>query len=241
PAALRPVVGRQRLPARRRGPHRRADARRDRRGGGVRGRLHRPHVPGHRRAARAAGDRLPEPPRRLPRRRVRLRRPARGVRAPAPARARRRQLRAGGRLDAMTAALTDVLRCELPLQLAPMGSVSATPALPLAIARAGGHAMYPGLALPPAALAPAIDALAAETAAFGVNFIVPMMNRGSLELAAERAPYVDFFLAEPDPALVALAREHGAVCGWQVESADEARAAEAAGCGVVIAKGWESG
>jgi NAD(P)H-dependent flavin oxidoreductase YrpB (nitropropane dioxygenase family) len=35
--------------------------------------------------------------------------------------------------------------------------------------------------------------------------------------------------------------EGGAVCGWQVESAEEARAAEAAGCDVVIAKGWESG
>jgi len=68
-----------------------------------------------------------------------------------------------------------------------------------------------------------------------------MIDRASLELAAERAPYVDFFLAEPDPALVALVREHGGVCGWQVESADEARAAEAAGCEVVIAKGWESG
>ena len=141
----------------------------------------------------------------------------------------------------MTTPVTDLLRCELPLQLAPMGSASATPALPLAIARAGGHAMYPGLALPPAALAPVIDALAAETVAFGVNFIVPMIDRASLELAAERAPYVDFFLAEPDPALVALVREHGGVCGWQVESADEARAAEAAGCEVVIAKGWESG
>jgi NAD(P)H-dependent flavin oxidoreductase YrpB (nitropropane dioxygenase family) len=119
--------------------------------------------------------------------------------------------------------------------------VSATPALALAVAGAGGHAVYPGLALPPAALAPAIDALAAETAAFGVNFIVPMINRASLEIAAERAPYVDFFLAEPDPALVALVREHGGVCGWQVESADEARAAEAAGCEIVIAKGWESG
>ena len=141
----------------------------------------------------------------------------------------------------MTTLVTDLLRCELPLQLAPMGSASATPALPLAVARAGGHAMYPGLALPPAALAPVIDALAAETAAFGVNFIVPMIDRASLELAAERAPYVDFFLAEPDAALVALVREHGGVCGWQVESADEARAAEAVGCEVVIAKGWESG
>ena len=60
-------------------------------------------------------------------------------------------------------------------------------------------------------------------------------------MAAERAPYVDFFLADPDPALVALVHAGGAVCGWQVESVEEARAAEAAGCDVVIAKAWESG
>jgi nitronate monooxygenase len=137
--------------------------------------------------------------------------------------------------------LTDLLHCELPIQLAPMGSVSATPRLPLAVARAGGHAVYPALALPPPAIGPVVEALADETSAFGVNFIVPLMDRGSLELALERAPYVDFFLADPDPALVALVRDRGAVCGWQVESAEEARAAEAAGCDVVIAKGWESG
>jgi nitronate monooxygenase len=137
--------------------------------------------------------------------------------------------------------LTTLLRCELPIQLAPMGSVSATAALPLAVAGAGGHAMYPALALPPPALAPVLEALSAGTAAFGVNFIVPLMDPASLELAAERAPYVDFFLAEPDAALVARVREGGGVCGWQVESAEEARAAEAAGCDVVIAKGLESG
>ena len=135
----------------------------------------------------------------------------------------------------------ELLRCELPIQLAPMGSVSATAALPLAVARAGGHGMYPGLALPPAALAPVLDALAAATAAFGVNFIVGMMDRGSLELAIERAPYVDFFLAAPDPALVQLVHAGGGACGWQVETAEQARAAEAAGCDLVIAKAWESG
>ena len=79
----------------------------------------------------------------------------------------------------MTTRLTDLLRCDLPIQLAPMGSVSATPALPLAVASAGGHAMYPGLVLPPAALAPVLDALAEQTTAFGVNFIVPLMDRES--------------------------------------------------------------
>jgi nitronate monooxygenase len=141
----------------------------------------------------------------------------------------------------MTRRLTELLRCELPIQLAPMGSVSATAALPLAVAAAGGHGMYPGLTLPPPALGPVLDALAERTGAFGVNFIAPLMDRGSLELAIERAPYVDFFLADPDPDLVALVHAGGAVCGWQVESGDEARAAEAAGCDVVIAKAWESG
>jgi nitronate monooxygenase len=135
----------------------------------------------------------------------------------------------------------DLLHCDLPIQLAPMGSVSATPALPLAVAAAGGHGMYPGLALPPAAIEPVIDALAARTRAFGVNFIVPLMDRASLELAVERVPYIDFFLADPDAALVALVHAGGKTCGWQVESAPEARAAEAAGCDLVIAKAWESG
>ena len=137
--------------------------------------------------------------------------------------------------------LLELWRSELPIQLAPMGSVSATPRLALAVAAAGGHAMYPALALPPPALAPAVDALADAGAAFGVNFIVPTMDPGSLELALERAPYVDFFLEDPDPALVDRVHAAGAVCGWQVETADEARAAEAAGCDVVIAKAWESG
>jgi NAD(P)H-dependent flavin oxidoreductase YrpB (nitropropane dioxygenase family) len=54
-------------------------------------------------------------------------------------------------------------------------------------------------------------------------------------------PYIDFFLADPDAALVELVHAGGKTCGWQVESAPEARAAEAAGCDLVIAKAWESG
>jgi NAD(P)H-dependent flavin oxidoreductase YrpB (nitropropane dioxygenase family) len=136
--------------------------------------------------------------------------------------------------------LTGLLKCELPIQLAPMGSVSVTAALPLAVARAGGHPVYPALGLPPRALAPVLDALG-QVAAFGVNFLVPLMDHRSLELVAERATYVDFFLGEADPALVDTVHAGGALCGWQVESAEEARGAEASGCDVVIAKGWESG
>jgi len=135
----------------------------------------------------------------------------------------------------------ELWRCELPIQLAPMGSVSATPRLALAVAAAGGHAMYPALALPRAALAPVVDALAGAGAAFGVNFLLSMLDPDSLELAIERAPYIDFFLGDADPALVERVRAAGAVCGWQVETAEEARAAEAAGCDLVVAKAWESG
>ena len=135
----------------------------------------------------------------------------------------------------------ELWRSELPIQLAPMGSVSATPRLALAVAAAGAHAMYPALALPPPALAPAVDALADADATFGVNFLVPMLDPESLEVALARAPYVDFFLGDADPALVERVHAAGAVCGWQVETAGEARAAEAAGCDLVVAKAWESG
>jgi NAD(P)H-dependent flavin oxidoreductase YrpB (nitropropane dioxygenase family) len=141
----------------------------------------------------------------------------------------------------MSERLCRMLQCDLPIQLAPMGSVSASERLPLAVAAAGAHAMLPGLALPPSVLAPMVDALASATKAFGVNFIVPLIDSASLAVAIERAPYVDFFLADPDARLVGRVHAGGAACGWQVESVEEARAAEAAGCDVVIAKAWESG
>ena len=137
--------------------------------------------------------------------------------------------------------LTELLGCDVPIQLAPMGCVSVTPTLPLAVTlgRCPRHVSR--------ARAAALRARAGDRRARGAG--APLrreLHRAadgprSLELAAERARYVDFFLADPDPALVALVHAAGAVCGWQVESGEEARAAEAAGCDVVIAKAWESG
>src|SRR3954453_15175959 len=101
----------------------------------------------------------------------------------------------------MSERLCRILPRDLPIQLAPMGSVAASARLPSAVAAAGAHGMYPGLALPPSALAPVLDPLAAATAGIGVNFSVPFMDPGSLALATEPAPYVDFFLADPDPLL----------------------------------------
>jgi NAD(P)H-dependent flavin oxidoreductase YrpB (nitropropane dioxygenase family) len=59
--------------------------------------------------------------------------------------------------------------------------------------------------------------------------------------AAERAPVVDFFYADPDPALVDIVHAAGALASWQIGSVEEARAAVDAGCDFVIAQGTEAG
>ena len=141
----------------------------------------------------------------------------------------------------MTTRLTDLLRCDLPIQLAPMGACPRRPPFRSPWQRRAATACTPVSRSRRPRSHRCSTPSAEQTAAFGVNFIVPLMDRESLELAVERAPYVDFFLADADPELVALVHDGGAVCGWQVESADEARAAEAAGCDLVIAKAWESG
>ena len=135
---------------------------------------------------------------------------------------------------------TAIAGCRVPIQLAPMpGPV--TPELALAVARAGGHVSYPCVATSPRATAAILDRLTAETRAISANFIVPMLDHAVLETALERVPMVDFHAGEPSPALVE--RAHGAGCrvGWQVGSLRTARAAQEAGCDLIIAQGNEAG
>jgi nitronate monooxygenase len=136
---------------------------------------------------------------------------------------------------------TRLVGCELPIELAPIGAAGQTTRLALAVTRAGGHAMYPGVFLTAAELSADIDELRAETQAFGVNFIAPLLDRECLELAAERAPVVEFFYGDPDPELVDVVHRGGALASWQVGSAEEAVAAVACGCDLVVAQGTEAG
>jgi NAD(P)H-dependent flavin oxidoreductase YrpB (nitropropane dioxygenase family) len=86
-----------------------------------------------------------------------------------------------------------------------------------------------------------LDELPPESA-IGVNFLVPFLeDRSVVEVAAARAGLVDFFWGDPDPELIALVHAGGALASWQVGSAEEARAASAAGCDIVVAQGVEAG
>ena len=58
-----------------------------------------------------------------------------------------------------------------------------------------------------------------------------------IELLASRLPIVEFFYEWPDASRVPA----NVICGWQVGSVDEAKAAVDAGCRYVIAQGMEAG
>ena len=137
---------------------------------------------------------------------------------------------------------TDLAGCRLPLQQAPMGGVASGPDLAAAVSAAGGLGMVAAIQGSASALDAVLDAVAARTdAPFGVNFLMPFVNRELVAIAAARVRVVDFFYGDPDPALVALVHGGGALAGWQVGSAAEARAAVDAGCDLVVAQGVEAG
>src|SRR5438046_848875 len=123
----------------------------------------------------------------------------------------------------ITTAFTELVGCEVPIQQAGMGAAS-TAELAAAVSSAGGLGL----------LAAAVDDLTADidavlrTAAgrpFGVNFLMPFFDRAVLDVVAPRVRLVEFYWSQPDPALVGVAHDAGALAGWQVGSVDEALAA----------------
>jgi NAD(P)H-dependent flavin oxidoreductase YrpB (nitropropane dioxygenase family) len=87
-----------------------------------------------------------------------------------------------------------------------------------------------------------LDPLPRQTRSrIGVNFLVPFLDRESLEIAASRVRVVEFFFGEPDADLVERAHGADALAAWQVGSVEEARAAAGAGCDFLVAQGIEAG
>ena len=140
-------------------------------------------------------------------------------------------------------AFTDLVGCQVPIQLAPMGGGVVTSELAIAVSTAGGLGMLQRVG--PGPLADRIGRLEqAQAGPFGVNFTLYHRSpgdRAEIELAAGRARLVEFFWADPDPALVELVHAGGALAGWQVGSVGEAKRAVDAGCDLVVAQGVEAG
>ena len=140
----------------------------------------------------------------------------------------------------MDSRFTELVGCALPLQLAGMGGFN--PELAAAVSIAGGFGMIGVGGSPGPVVERLVDATVALTSKpFGVNFLMPFLDRDGVVAAASRVRLVEFFYGDPDQSLVDLVHEGGALAGWQVGSADEARAAEDAGCDLVVAQGTEAG
>jgi NAD(P)H-dependent flavin oxidoreductase YrpB (nitropropane dioxygenase family) len=116
------------------------------------------------------------------------------------------------------------------------GGISDAP-LASAVCDAGGLGMVGGSGLTP--IGEMLDEMGDRT--FGVNFLMPFLDREAVKVAASRARVVEFFYGDPSPELVDLVHEGGALAAWQVGSPDEASAAAAAGCDFVVAQGTEAG
>ena len=78
---------------------------------------------------------------------------------------------------------------------------------------------------------------ALTTAPVGCTCIAHFVQPDVVELIASRMPIIEFFYEWPDPTRVPA----NVICGWQVGSLDEAKAAVDAGSGYVIAQGMEAG
>jgi nitronate monooxygenase len=134
---------------------------------------------------------------------------------------------------------TELTGCRVPVQQAPMGSVS-TAALAVAVAEAGGVGSIGMLGMSPAQVDKLLGGIAARTSGvLAANFLTSDIDPEAVAAAAARVRIVDFFWT--DPALVEVAHRGGALACWQVGSLAEARAATAAGCDVVVVQGTEAG
>jgi nitronate monooxygenase len=141
----------------------------------------------------------------------------------------------------LATSFTDLVGCRVPIQQAPMGSVS-TPALAVAVADAGGVGTITAMGLTALQLDGMLAEMTARTGGvLAANFLTEHIDRDAVAAAAARVRIVDFFWVDPDPSLVEVAHRSGALACWQVGSLEEAQAAADAGCDVVVVQGTEAG
>lgn len=140
----------------------------------------------------------------------------------------------------LTTAFTELVGCEVPIQLAPMGSLC-SPELIDAVVSAGGMGMASAPMAPAAAVIPLLDGLSARERPIGFNMLLPFLDVEVVEAAAERCRYVDFYHGAIDASLIERVHAGGALAGWQVGDTEEAREAVDAGCDLLVVRGIEGG
>lgn len=141
----------------------------------------------------------------------------------------------------MDTPFTELVGCSVPVQQAPMGSVS-SPDLAVAVADAGAVGTVTALGVPPAVLVRRLDEMRRRTSGvLSANIVTADVDDRLVTEVAERVRLVDFFWFDPSPRLVEVVHRSGALVGWQVGSVAEARAAVDAGCDVVTVQGVEAG
>jgi nitronate monooxygenase len=139
----------------------------------------------------------------------------------------------------------DLLCCDVPIVLAGMGGVARSE-LVAAVTEAGGFGFLGMVRESPALIAAEIAAVRARTARpFGVNLVPaatkpPLLEAELRACIAARVHAVTLFWDLSVETMRRL-RGEGVLVACQVGSVDEARAAEDAGAGLLIAQGREAG
>jgi nitronate monooxygenase len=141
----------------------------------------------------------------------------------------------------MRTPLCDLLGIEAPVVLAPMGG-AVTPTLTAAVSNAGALGMLPLSWTPPEEIATIVDETRQQTEhPFGVNLGLAWDQRERLASALTAGIRVVSFFWGDASGVIGEAREADAIVFVTVGTADEGRAAAAAGADVVVAQGWEAG
>ncbi len=141
----------------------------------------------------------------------------------------------------MRTPLCDLVGVEAPVVLAPMGG-AVTPTLAAAVSNAGALGMLPLTWTPPEEIAAIVEETRRQTERpFGVNLGLAWEQRERLASVLRAGVRVLSFFWGDASDVIAEAREAGAIVLVTVGTADEGRAAAAAGADVVVAQGWEAG
>jgi len=129
----------------------------------------------------------------------------------------------------METRFTDLVGCELPIQLAAMGGGVGTTELAAAVITAGAFGMVSWITEP-------------APGACGMNYLMPFApSPDAIQEAVKSVRVVEFFYGEPAADLVGAAHAGGALAGWQVGSVAEAATAAESGCDYLVAQGIEAG